>query len=205
MNDLLTLIDSRVKKCQDKSSLKSTPCTVIGTDGDYYVVELISDKATYKVLNRSGSKVAIGDNATLFYNGNLITENNGYIGAVTYKDEQMLYGTTTTGSVNNLSNPILTKTVQAKAQANCILVFNSVFLGGQGTLTLTLYIDGTAHPFKSLTTLHQSEYSTISFNIPFSLTVGQHTVNVYASGDGTAEYILGCVIGNGIEEVNNNG
>lgn len=203
MNDLLTLIDLRIKKNQDKSSLKSTPCTVIGIDGDYYTVQLISDNATYKALNRSGSKVGIGDNVTLFYNGNLINETNCYIGATAFKDEQMLYGNTTTGNVNNISNPIFTETVKANAQANCILVFNTVFLGGQGTLTLTINIDGTAHPFKSFTTLHQGEYSTISFNVPFPLSIGQHTISVYANGDGTAEYILGCIIGNGIEEVNN--
>lgn len=201
MNDLLTLIDLRIKKNQDKSSLKSAPCTVIGTDGDYYIVQLIADNATYKVLNRSGSKVSVGDNATLFYNGNLINENNCYIGAVTYKDERLFYGNAFTGSIVNYNNPIFAQSIQANVQTNCILAFNAVFLGGQGTTTLTLNIDGQAHPFKSYVTLHQGEHSTISFNIPLSLVVGQHTISIYASGDGTIENILGCVIGNGIEEV----
>jgi len=202
MNDLFTLIDSRIKKSQDKSLLKSTPCTVIGTDGNYYIVQLISDDATYKVLNRSGSKVSIGDSATLFYNGNLINENNCYIGATNYKDENVFYGNAFTGSIANHNDSVFTQNIQANTQTNCTLMFNAVFLGGQGTLTLTLNIDGQAHPFKSYATLHQGEYTTISFNVPFSLSVGSHTVSVYANGTGSIENILGCVMGNDIEEVN---
>ena len=51
MNELFKLIDDRIKKYDDHTTLKSVPCKVLSIDDEYYTVSLIENNATYKVLN----------------------------------------------------------------------------------------------------------------------------------------------------------
>ena len=92
MDKFFEVLENANGKKADSTHLKSVPCEVVEKlDKEMVKVKIISNGAVYTVANRSGNDVAVGENVTLFYNGNIITESQAYIGAVLNKRSDKYY------------------------------------------------------------------------------------------------------------------
>ena len=80
MNDLIKLIDNRVKaNLENADFVTFAPCIVREIlANDYVRVEMVSDKRVFTVLNLSGSLFEVGDEAKLAYRGN-VSNGSSYI------------------------------------------------------------------------------------------------------------------------------
>ena len=95
MNDLIKLIDNRVKaNLENADFVTFAPCIVREIlANDYVRVEMVSDKRMFTVLNLSGSLFEVGDEAKLAYRGN-ISNGSSYIVAAKGRHGVMLNYTT---------------------------------------------------------------------------------------------------------------
>lgn len=88
MDAFIELVSRRVKKEVDKQSfIKILPCKVLAkNDNGKYLVELVTNKAKYNVLNCSGTDINVSEIVMLFYKGNIISDDSAFIGAAENKE-----------------------------------------------------------------------------------------------------------------------
>lgn len=201
MDELYELIDSRIKKVQDNTSLKSLPCVIVDIYNDgYVIVQPIGSEVTYRVLNYSGTDIRRGDNALLFYTGDVLS-NNGYIGASFYRpNSNSLPLFSHTGNAALHSGAAAEGFIQVERASQIACFFNAVVYGSNtttGTISFRVHIDSRSQSFLSIDTIHPGEYKTISFNDIINVTQGVHEIYVYASGVGTVTDVESHVSGDG--------
>jgi len=212
LNEFLQIIDSRIKQAQESDyiTLKSVPCTAIDVEDNGYVsVRLTSNNAVYRVLNRSGAKVEVGDNVSLYYKGNIISSHSAYIGAVIYRPDNsessipeldVIYGDSYTGDLSNHDGVMFTLYVMCEQQTNCLFLYSvNANSSIQGEITLSVYVDGEAMAFSNTTTIVANGKVTPALNLPLVLNEGVHEVWVVGSGIGVITGMNGCLMGHGIE------
>lgn len=86
------VLENERSKVADRENVKSIPCLVQELLGNERVrVKTISTNAEYIVPNRSGNDVLVGENVSLFYQGNIINEGQAYIGSVLNKRSSKYY------------------------------------------------------------------------------------------------------------------
>lgn len=87
MDDFRKLIESSILTAlQNANYLKTTPCTVTVVSDNLATVKLVDNGAEYTLPNWSGSNLVVGENAQLYYKGNIISESTAYIGASLNKE-----------------------------------------------------------------------------------------------------------------------
>lgn len=201
MNDLVTLIDGVVKKNIKSQQLTNiTPCKVVNViDNDNIEIELISNKARYIVPNYSGSKLDIGDTAQLFYKG-IVSSKRAYIGNTLYKESfnTLIMQTSITGLTDN---PINVAQIDIQSQFNAIVIitFNCCALGANnGHVQFSTYVDNVECSYKPISSITESNYTSINFSIPVSLEKGFHSISIQAVGLGSIEQVSAYIFGQGI-------
>ncbi len=201
MDKLYELIDSRIKLVQDNTSLKVKPCIIkdIYDDG-YVLVQPIGSEVSYKVLNYSGTDMRRGDNAQLFYTGNILG-NNGYIGASMYRPNLGEIGLDShTGNVAVRSGAAAHHFVEAEVNTQIIFNFNAVVYGSNseaGTITFRSHMDSRSSSFSTIDTIHPGEYKTINYTDSMPILKGIHEMYVWAGGVGTVMSVECRVSGTG--------
>lgn len=208
MDALFKLIDERISK-----GIKSAPfiqneiCVVEGlTENGLVQVKVLSTSLHITVPNWSGSPVEVGENAQLFYKGNVLSEQTAYIGASANKDS----GTKLKlGSVIEKVNTITLgneETVLGKVQINnysetLTVSVNLTFQGDEseaGNGLIYIYVDGVSESYVPQFNINNQEYKIISFSIPLDLSIGNHTMEIKGIGeyanlvDGRI-YAFGCI------------
>lgn len=201
MDDLYELIDLRIKKIQDNTSLHSIPCVITDIENNgYLTVQPIGSEVTYRVLNYSGTDVRRGDNALLFYTGNVLS-NNGYIGASSYRPNSgQLTLFPYTGNTETHSGAAADGFIEVEQATQITCFFNAVVHGTNstsGTISFRVFVDTRPWGYMTIDTINPNEYRTISFNDVISVGQGIHEIFVYASGVGTVMTVESYVMGSG--------
>lgn len=199
-------IDSKLSNSDYIHSIPARVDTVL--ENGMYVVKLISNDSQYILPNWTGSELDVGDNVNIFYKGNIFSERTAYIGSSFYKDD-----------ISNRSKIIYVKAKEhtglipqgGKVIANCsfevlqttrvFVTFNANIWGSSsGFSFLNLYMDDVAHEYQPKTTVVANADSVQMFTLPFTVTKGQHTMHVEATGVGTYIDIYAFVWGQGLAE-----
>lgn len=197
MDELCELIDSRIKKVQDNTSLHSVPCVITDIYNDGYIkVKPVGSEVEYKALNYTAMGVRKGDNAILFYTGNILS-NNGYIGAAWYDQnmgKQRLNVTLDpSGTLPSGSGFICSATTQLERAETFQLFFTTTVFGNASTantMTFEVFIDGYAASSMIFNqTVRPNEYDVVSFVVPITLSQGLHEISVFAIGNGQIQHL----------------
>lgn len=87
MNDIIQLIDSRInKQSRESTTLSSTPCHILDVYQNGNVkIHVFQNNSEYVVPNYSGSDLIVGEEAQLFFQGNISSGRFMYIGAAVNK------------------------------------------------------------------------------------------------------------------------
>lgn len=206
MNDIISLIDSRVEKILSQdTALKSMPCRVKEIISESkVVVESIENGAQYTVPNYSGSDVHVGENVQVFYKVNL-SNTKSYIGASLNKptsDElQIVMGNVTTGEILGDNHVFGNVYVECDKSLYAHLFVNVNLLGNStSNVSITAYVNINAQDYIAKQTLNNSYYSNVSYSIPIYLATGRNEITLKISGNGNITD--GCIYasGHGIRE-----
>ena len=204
MDELLKLIDNRVKANHMRSAVKSLPCTVTEVASENAVtVEVRSTGAKYTVPNYSGSAVSVGESVLLYYTGDILTGLNAYIGASINKETASNVGFVTgnvyTGALFNSNRTIAQVSFKAISQSVAQIVFNYVFYGtGSQTNYVDIYINGTKQSFSPIISLSSGQYVSAALSLPVELLSGSYTIAIQGRGGSTFYAGQINVIGHGI-------
>lgn len=200
MSELYDLVSSIVCKELNRFDLtKTTPCRVVQILGNGQVeVELISNKARYKVFNYSGSPINIGETVQLFYRG-IISENSSYIGASSYKSgtaNSFIIMDSKTGLISSQYSLISSVDLKAINDTNIEITYNASILGtNNGEIEFVVYVDGIEQEYKPLSTIIELSTTTVSFSLPAYLLQGKHDVKIYARGTASIERVCAFISG----------
>lgn len=207
MDNLLTLIDSRIAQTdRNSSSIKSIPCRVEEVLGNNYVrVKMITTGAIYDLLNKSGTAVTVGETAQIYYTG-LFNSKSAYVGAVTTKDSagsetplSLVVGETQLIEIFDSGKVVGTCDFAVKANAVCIIQFNVTLWGVNGGNTHFAFALDDNVIYEPILTTHVGEYISQSFSIPFEIISGTHVLEIKAIGDGLVSNASVMVYGHGVE------
>lgn len=207
MSELYNVIGNIVRKeLNELNLIKTAPCKVVHVLGHEKVeVELIANKARYKVSNYSGSPVNIGETVQLFYRGT-ISENSAYIGASFYKS-----GATTnyvimdskTGLIGSEYSIASKVNVKAINDTNIEITYNASILGtNNGEVEFVVNIDGIEQDYKPLSSTVESSRIMVSFSIPSHIKQGKHSIEIRAKGTASIERVYAFVRGQ-VEKIEN--
>lgn len=200
MSELYDLVSSIVRKELNRFDLtKTTPCRVVQVlDNQKVEVELVSNKAHYRVSNYSGSPVNIGETVQLFYRG-IISESSSYIGASFYKS-----GATTnfvvmdskTGLIGSEYSLASRVDVKAINDTNIEITYNASILGtNNGEVEFVVHIDGIEQDYKPLSSTIESSRTMVSFSIPSHIKQGKHNIEIRVKGIANIERVYAFVTG----------
>lgn len=208
MDNLLTLIDSRIAQAdRSSSSIKSIPCRVEEIlDNNYVRVKMITTGAMYDLLNKSGTAVTVGETAQVYYTS-LFNSKSAYIGAVANKDSgggnetplSLVVGETQLIEIFNSEMVVGTCDFAVKANAVCIIQFNVTLWGVNGGNTHFAFALDNNVIYEPILTTHVGEYISQSFSIPFEIISGTHVLEIKAIGDGLVSNASVMVYGHGVE------
>lgn len=204
MDELLKLIDNRVKANQMRSAVKSLPCTVTEVASENAVtVKVRSTGAKYTVPNYSGSAVSVGESAMLYYTGDILTGLNAYIGASINKETASNVGFVTgavyTGALFEDSRTVALCRFNTDSHTTIQIIFNFVLYGTSSSASnLQVILDGVEQSFKPLFVVSSGQYITTSINLPASVLSGSHTVVIQGDGDNTIYRGQLNVLGHGV-------
>lgn len=208
MSELYDLVGSIVKKELNGLNLtKTTPCRVVQVlDNQKVEVELVSNKAHYRVPNYSGSPVNVRETVQLFYRG-IISESSSYIGASFYKS-----GATTnfvvmdskTGLIGSEYSLASRVDVKAINDTNIEITYNASILGtNNGEVEFVVYIDGIEQDYKPLSSTIESSRIMVSFSIPSHIKQGKHNIEIRVKGIANIERVYAFVNGQ-VEKIETN-
>lgn len=206
MNDLLQLVDARInKKFKESTALSSVPCRIseVYHNGNVKVL-VINNNAEYVVPNYSGSDLFEGEEAQLFFRGDISSDRFMYVGASVNKQSggafSFVSGSKMPGEVFTQERVVSRINFRCKERTPCLLFFNATVLGSTaGDLNIKIYIDDIISDFNSITTLNLNEYRTVSFSLPEIFSSGEHHVKITACGSGNFTSINSYVMGHSIE------
>lgn len=208
MDNLLTLIDSRIAQTdRNSSSIKSIPCRVEEVlDNNYVRVKMITTGAIYDLLNKSGTAVTVGETAQVYYTG-LFNSKSAYVGAVTNKDSgggnetplSLVVGETQLIEIFDSEMVVGTCDFAVKANTVCIIQFNITLWGVNGGNTHFAFALDNNVIYEPILTTHVGEYISQSFSIPLEIITGTHTLEIKAIGDGLVSNASVMVYGHGVE------
>lgn len=206
MNDIIQLIDSRInKQSRESTTLSSTPCHILDVYQNGNVkIHVFQNNSEYVVPNYSGSDLIVGEEAQLFFQGNISSGRFMYIGAAVNKQNNSnlsyVLGSTMIGEVFTQERIISQVNFRCKEQTLCLFFFNAAVLGStSGELVIKLYIDDVVNDFISVNTLNVNEYRTISFSFPEIYSSGEHEIKIMAYGVGNITALNTYILGNQIE------
>lgn len=184
MENLFTLIDERVKKVMSSSAfISSTPCEVTDIyENEMVRVKLLSNGTEYTVPNWSGSRLNVGEIASLFYRGT-ISADTCYVGASLNKDANTngyVYGEAYLGELQDESRNIAVIDFYNSSE-NILLGFDAVIQGDSETVSngiISIYIDGALKRYKPIFTTVLDGYTHCSFTLPYSISNDIHTIEI---------------------------
>ena len=208
MNELLNLIDKRIEKhSRSSKGLISVPCRVLEIFSNNTArVLVLENGAEYTVSNYSGSDLLIGENVQLFCQGSVSSGRFMYIGAAVNKQSDSssfgcVIGNAMTGEVFSNERIVSRINIYCKSESPCSLFFNATIFGNlSGDLKINCYIDEIIDSFIVTKTIRVNEHSIVSFSLPFSPTIGSHSIEVSATGVGNIISLNSYVLGNQIEK-----
>lgn len=206
MGALEELIQREIDKRLVKSALISTvPCRVIEElENETYMVQLITNKSRYTLVNYSGSPLTIGENVQVFYRGDIITPQSAYIGASLTKDNGIgyIYGDNTTNISLNERVMVSEIIFDNKKETIANIVFNAVVGSNElGDYAFEIYVDDIKQDFDLIGTVVENTFSPCSFVVPVEISeIGTHTVRIYGEGTGSIARIKSYVFGQNIFE-----
>ena len=204
MDELLKLIDNRVKANHMRSAVKSLPCTVTEVASENAVtVEVRSTGAKYTVPNYSGSAVSVGESAMLYYTGDILTGLNAYIGASINKETASNVGFVTgavyTGALFEDSRTVALCRFNTDSHTTIQIIFNFVLYGTSSSASnLQIILDGVEQSFKPLFVVSSGQYITTSIDLPASVLSGNHSVIIQGNGANTIYAGQINVVGHGV-------
>lgn len=206
MNDLIQLIDSRINtQLRESTALSSVPCRIseVYPNGNVKVL-VINNNAEYTVPNYSGSDLFEGEEAQLFFQGDISLGRFMYVGASANKQSggtfSFVSGSKMPGEVFTQERVVSRINFRCTERTPCLLFFNaSVFGSTAGDLNIKIYIDDIISDFTSITTLNLNEYRTVSFSLPEFFSSGEHHVKITACGSGNFTSVNSYVLGHNIE------
>lgn len=210
MNDLMQLIDNRINRQLKRStSLNSVPCRILELlpDGNVRVM-VVQNNSEYIVPNYSGSGLYVGEEAQLFFQGNISSGRFMYIGASINKQNSSTFnfitGDKMPGEVFDHERIISQINFQCREQTPCLFFFNATVLGNSaGELSIRIYSDERMNSFTPITTLGNDEHRTISFSLSENYDSGYHQLKITACGSGNIVNINTYIIGYQIERYEN--
>lgn len=211
MNDALTdLINQKVdKRISDSDILHSVPAKVEKVlENGMYVVTLISNDTQMILPNWSSSELDIGENVNIFYKGAIFSERTAYIGSSFNKLDianrnRIIYvkAKEHTGTIPQEGKVVANCSFEVLQTTRVFVTFNANIWGSSsGFSFLNLYMDDIAHEYQPKTTVVANADSVQMFTLPFTVTKGQHTMHVEATGVGTYIDIYAFVWGQGLAE-----
>ena len=207
MNDLLQLVDARInKKFKESTALSSVPCRIseVYHNGNVKVL-VINNNSEYVVPNYSGSDLFEGEEAQLFFHGDISSGRFMYVGASVNKQSGgtfgLVVGSNMPGEVFAQERVVSRINFRCKERTPCLLFFNATVFGSTaGDLNIKIYIDENISDFTSITTLNSNEYRTVSFSLPEIFSSGEHHVKITACGFGSFLSMSNCISGYGLTE-----
>ncbi|MCM1271853.1 MAG: hypothetical protein NC247_14720 [Ruminococcus flavefaciens] len=207
MNDLIQLIDSRINtQLRESTALSSVPCRIseVYPNGNVKVL-VIKNNAEYVVPNYSGSDLFKGEEAQLFFQGDISLGRFMYVGASVNKQSggtfSFVSGSKMPGEVFTQERVVSRINFRCTEHTPCLLFFNASVLGSTaGDLNIKIYIDDIISDFTSITTLNLNEYRTVSFSLPEFFSSGEHHVKITACGSGNFCAVSSCILGCGLTE-----
>lgn len=208
MDSLLKLIDSRIQKAIAASAhINSEIAQVVSVNGATATVKLLSNGTEYTLPNYSGTEIRVGDTVYVYWKGGFLSAQSAYIGTAARANFPIVYidGTDSMGGVSSANSQIEFESLVNNCTVN--LVFNAVISATTaGNYTLTIYVDNTAETYSPTGTTIANGYVSCNFTLPLSLSaVGNHTISISGSGNGTITQIKSYVFGQGIKEGGTNG
>lgn len=208
MNDIISLIDSRIEKSLNQdTALKSMPCRVKAVISNAKVlVESIENGVQYTVPNYSGSDVHVGENVQVYYKVNL-SNTKSYIGASLNKSSSssgeldVVMGEVVTGEILSDNHILGNVYVECDKILYAHLFVNVNLLGNSSSnISITIQVNTVTQDYIAKQTLNNLCYSNVSYSIPLRLSSGRNEIVIKISGSGNITD--GCVYasGHGIRE-----
>lgn len=203
MGALEQLIQNEVDKRLAKSTLiSSVPCRVVAVLGnEVYTVELVTSKSRFDLVNYSGSPLSVNESVQVYYRGDTLTSQSGYIGASLTKGgggskDVYVIGTKSVGELSNTPKTICEIAVKALEDTTVTLSFNANIY--DGTFILKFYINTEQYDYTVKGQSILGAYNNCQVVLPISLTTGEKSIKIKATGNGTIDDIKVFVWGQGI-------
>ncbi len=203
MGALEQLIQNEVDKRLAKSTLiSSVPCRVVAVLGnEVYTVELVTSKSRFDLVNYSGSPLSVNESVQVYYRGDTLTSQSGYIGASLTKGgggskDVYVIGTKSVGELSNTAKTISEIAVKALEDTTVTLSFNANIY--DGTFILKFYINAEQYDYTVKGQSILGAYNNCQVVLPISLVAGETSIKIKATGNGTIDDIKAFVWGQGI-------
>lgn len=203
MGALEQLIQNEVDKRLAKSALiSSVPCRVVAVLGnEVYTVELVTSKSHFDLVNYSGSPLSVNESVQVYYRGDTLTSQSGYIGASLTKGgggskDVYVIGTKSVGELSNTAKTISEIAVKALEDTTVTLSFNANIY--DGTFILKFYINAEQYDYTVKGQSILGAYNNCQVVLPISLVAGETSIKIKATGNGTIDDIKAFVWGQGI-------
>lgn len=203
MGALEQIIQNEVDKRLAKSTLiSSVPCRVVAVLGnEVYTVELVTSKSRFDLVNYSGSPLSVNESVQVYYRGDTLTSQSGYIGASLTKGgggskDVYVIGAKSVGELSNAAKTIAEIAVKALEDTTVTLSFNANIY--DGTFILEFYINAEQYDYTVKGQSILGAYNNCQVVLPISLTTGEKSIKIKATGNGTIDDIKVFVWGQGI-------
>ena len=203
MGALEQLIQNEVDKRLAKSTLiSSVPCRVVAVlDNEVYTVELVTSKSRFDLVNYSGSPLSVNESVQVYYRGDTLTSQSGYIGASLTKGsggskDVYVIGAKSVGELSNTAKTIAEIAVKALEDTTVTLSFNANIY--DGTFILKFYINAEQYDYTVKGQSILGAYNNCQVVLPISLATGEKSIKIKATGNGTIDDINVFVWGQGI-------
>lgn len=189
MDSLFGIIDARAQKKIDTSPLiKSLPCNVVEVlENGLVKVKTLSDGIEYNLPNLSGVPVSVGENVFVYYKGNTLSSRTGYIGATDFKSStNSVIGTARLTTLTN-AEKIISKIEFTAYQPKVMLVVNAICDNSDNSLVKNcrfgIYVDEVLQLYRPQCSVLPDGSYHMSFVLPYSVSVGNHTINITGVGE----------------------
>ena len=204
MDSLLELIDSRIEKALAKSNcVNSQIAQVISVGDSTCEVKLFTTGAKYTIPNYSGSDVRAGQLVHVYWIGGFISNQSAYIGAALTNTGATFVIPCQKSLVSLIQTDQSVARVRFTNQAKTYVIinFNAVIENeSSGNVTFQILFDETALAYTpKLTTVVGFNHCSFNVYIPIE-ELGDHTIEIVASGVGDIIQVDSCLSGQGIYE-----
>ena len=204
MDSLLELIDSRIEKALAKSNcVNSQIAQVLSVSGSTCEVKLFTTGAKYTIPNYSGSDIYEGQLVHVYWVGGFISNQSAYIGAALTDTgaTSVIPCQKTLVSLIQTDQRVARVRFTNQAKTYVIINFNAVIENeSSGNVTFQIIFDETALAYTpKLTTVVGFNHCSFNVYIPIE-ELGDHTIEIVASGVGDIIQVDSCLSGQGIYE-----